>query len=199
MCGVRPDFTVRYGSFWLRPLARAFTCHLLNDPRCQVAFYTSMKSKNMRPIVQEFDRHFRRQEALGALADVSVGGSVITSHTSLFDTTIGIFDRPFNRKDPNGARSWDTVRDLTKIWSDPRASGYGPTNTIMIEATPHKARFFTENTIHTNEFTADAVMHHDDDTLGRLRQYLDEVAFTRMQTDASPDIRSILADTPFRT
>ena len=32
----KPDFVVRYNKFFIRPFAREFVCHLLNDPRCEV-------------------------------------------------------------------------------------------------------------------------------------------------------------------
>lgn len=28
-----------------------------------------------------------------------------------------IFDREFNKRDPKGAKRWDTMRDMAKLWS----------------------------------------------------------------------------------
>lgn len=47
------------------------------------------------------------------LAVVQVGGSVVTTHSSLEDGMVCIFDRDYNRPDPlPGAKEWDTIRDL---------------------------------------------------------------------------------------
>mgnify|MGYP002214449265 CR=1 FL=1 len=55
---------------WLRPGAREFVCHLLNDPRCTVAIYTSMKSHNMEDVVHAFDNHFEDLSRKGQFDDV---------------------------------------------------------------------------------------------------------------------------------
>ena len=33
---IKPDYSVRFTHFYVRPFAREIVCHLLNDPRCKV-------------------------------------------------------------------------------------------------------------------------------------------------------------------
>ena len=84
--GARPDFVVPTGrshsnAFFLGPLARELVCHLLNDPRCDVAIYTSMMAKNMKPVPEAFDpgRHFEILSHQGEFEPIKVGATVIDS------------------------------------------------------------------------------------------------------------------------
>lgn len=54
-----------------------------------------------------------------------------------------VYDRPFNSVDPQGANKWDTTRDLPLIWATPgrAGTGFGPSNTVMVDDTPRKMRF----------------------------------------------------------
>ena len=70
--GHRADWRVRFGKFWLRPHVREFIEHLLNDPRCDVAIYTSMKARNMSEIVHQWDQHFLDKQRRGELSDMIV-------------------------------------------------------------------------------------------------------------------------------
>ena len=75
-------------------------CALLNDPRCQVAVYTSINEKNVKPIIQSFDAHFKKMSDAGDFEPVTVCGSVITTASAIMDGSIGLFDRLYNSADP---------------------------------------------------------------------------------------------------
>ncbi len=71
--GRRPDFVVPTGrghsnGFFLRPFARKLVRRLLNDPRCDVAIYTSMVAKNVKPVAKNMfiglSRRFRAPDAV---------------------------------------------------------------------------------------------------------------------------------------
>ena len=66
-------------AFFLGPLARELVCHLLNDPRCDVAIYTSMIAKNMKPVAEAFDRHFEILSHQAEFEPIRVGATVIDS------------------------------------------------------------------------------------------------------------------------
>jgi hypothetical protein len=103
----RPDFDLPTGKyknfpcpFYIRPWARELMCALLNDPRCQVAVYTSINEKNVKPIIQSFDAHFKKMSDAGDFEPVTVCGSVITTASAIMDGSIGLFDRLYNSADP---------------------------------------------------------------------------------------------------
>lgn len=71
-----------------------------------------------------------------------------------------VYDRPFNARDPHGANSWDTTRDLPLIWSTPgrAGAGFGPANTVMVDDTPRKMRFMDAGLVVVPEFKAACVL-----------------------------------------
>jgi len=71
-----------------------------------------------------------------------------------------VYDRPFNARDPHGAKPWDTTRDLPLIWSTPgrAGSGFGARNTVMVDDTPRKMRFMDAGLVVVPEFTAVSVV-----------------------------------------
>jgi hypothetical protein len=58
-----------------------------------------------------------------------------------------------------GAKPWDTVRDLRRVWDDPRVrgAGFGPANTLMVEAEPRKVRDWRGNAVVIDEYTGGQV------------------------------------------
>ena len=63
--------------------------------------------------------------------------------------------RVTRRRPAQGAKEWDTVRDLGRVWADPRvrAGGFGPDNTLMVEAEERKARGCRGNAVLIEEYT----------------------------------------------
>jgi len=184
-----------FARFFIRPGARELICHLLNDPRCKVAIYTSMMQHNCAEIVEAFDRHFLDMSLAGHFDEVRVGSSVISSHSSVAQGIIRIFDRDYNSTDPEGENSWDTIRDFSKIFRDMQVQqmGFDISNTCLIEATPRKAKNVRANTIICPEYTKELAnsKNQNQRTLLALRTFIDEVLLTEMQS-SSATVASIL-------
>eukprot|EP00457_Paulinella_chromatophora_P006613 gb/GEZN01006632.1/.p1 GENE.gb/GEZN01006632.1/~~gb/GEZN01006632.1/.p1 ORF type:complete len:245 (-),score=18.94 gb/GEZN01006632.1/:675-1409(-) len=180
--------------YYLRPGAREFVCHLLNDPRCKVAIYTSIQSHNMRPVVKAFDDYFQKLSRQNKWDPVRVGKSVISSHSSLADGSLFLYDQKFNAFDPKGTHSWDTMRDLRLIWKHHSSKGFNANNTIMIEAERRKVRNWKENSIIPPEFTEEHVLRkrQDNNVLSQLRNYLDQIVFAQAQPPTSATVPQTL-------
>lgn len=71
-----------------------------------------------------------------------------------------VYDRPFNTRDPQGVNHWDTTRDLPLLWSTPgrAGTGFGPSNTVMVDDTPTKMRFMTAGLVVVPEFKEASVL-----------------------------------------
>ncbi|KAH8053153.1 hypothetical protein JL722_9820 [Aureococcus anophagefferens] len=115
-----------------------------SDParrRVVFAFYTSMREANAQPIARYLTK--------GKRADM--------------------YERKFNKDDASGENSWDTMRDLPKVWGTPAkaAHGFDETNTL---ATVRKG---------------------GDDALEYLAAYIDGLL------DHPDDIRTAVDDRPF--
>jgi hypothetical protein len=185
-----PDFEIRFGKMWVRPHASELLEKLLNDPRCRVGVYTSMKRRNMLEVVKGWDAYGNRQSAQRNTSHTA--SDIASIHSSLQLNMIDIFDRPYNKLDPEGENDWDTMRDLSLIWDLRRIKdmGFDKTNTVLIEADPSKARNFRDNAVLPKEFTARDV-GQGDNTLQALSVYLEDV-FAEMQ-QGETDVRDILA------
>lgn len=191
--GRRPDFTVGHGrafsGFFLRPGAREFVCHLLNDPRCEVAIYTSIRRYNMMPVIRGlftlavihgFDQYFQKLSNEGKFDPIRVGSSVVSMHSSLADGMLEVFDQSFNVPDPKGPKAWSTMRHLDLIWRHPKGRPFSESNTLIIEAELCKVRTCRENALLSAEYERKDVTSRDT-TLDQLKVFLDEVLLVEMQ------------------
>ena len=68
---------------------------------------------------------------------------------SSWDSTVGLYDRAYQKPDPDGDKNWDTMRDLDRVWAAERAAGrsVGRHNTLMIDDTYRKMREHPDNMI----------------------------------------------------
>ncbi len=191
-----PDYTVRFSNYWTRPGAAELACILLNDPRCVLGVYTSIKAINMRSVIQGFDNVFEKKSKEGRFEYTSVYGTTVTDYSSIHKSGTWIFDREFNIVDPTGSKAWDTIRDLNRIWKDRRVNeeGFDSTNTIIVDAEGRKVRNWMSNAIVIEEWKGPS--SKSDDVLMRLETYLDETVLTKMQQE-DRNIGDILRETPF--
>eukprot|EP00903_Cladosiphon_okamuranus_P020304 g18631.t2 len=187
--------------YYMRPGAGELVAAMHRHPRVRLAFYTSMRGVNALPAARFL------------MPDDCDGSDVAT--------TPEVYDRPFNARDPHGANSWDTTRDLPLIWSTPgrAGEGFGPSNTIMVDDTPRKMRFMDAGLVVVPEFTGAGVLEalgfggggegHEEEEEGveqaavaaasrqrevlpRLREYLG-----RLLEESGADVRPFIESNPF--
>ena len=116
--------------------------------RVVLAFYTSMREQNAKPI-----------------AKFLAGGK-----------SVDVYERAFNKPDPSGDNAWDTMRDLPKVWAataPAAARGFDATNTIVVDDTARKMRDFPRNVLVVPTYDEAAIARGDDDALDYLRAYVD--------------------------
>jgi len=138
----------RYPStYYLRPGVRDFIVKLINDPRCDIAIYTSIKKDNMNRVISSFDEYYRLQDRAGKLEEVVVyDGSSVSGHSSLADASIQTFDRDYNAPAPRFGKDWATKRDLSKIFSHRliKSRGFDCSNTVVLEVEADKMTDWTK-------------------------------------------------------
>jgi hypothetical protein len=142
-----PTFQHAGLNYYLRAGVVELVQMLRQHPRCTLAFYTSMRESNALPAV------------------LHITGGV----------RVEIYDRDYNKADTKGrkdAKSWDTMRDMDKIWSTRGRAGHGfdATSTLMVDDTDRKMRHAPRNLVRVPEFKEAA--HRDDGTMATLIEYL---------------------------
>jgi hypothetical protein len=141
----KPSFAHAGLQYYLRRGVVDLVASLRNHPHCELAFYTSMRESN----------------ALPAVLAITSGAHV------------EIYDREYNKADrEEGTESWDTMRDLTKIWTTEGKVGYGfgPHNTIMVDDSARKMRHAPRNLVQVPEFKH--AEHMRDGTMTALHAHL---------------------------
>ncbi len=146
---IAPCFTIRLKGqnmyYYMRPYAFEMLQALRQHPRCEVAFFTSMRKCNAVPAMH----------ALGM-------------------ENLDLYDRKFNVWDPMGENDYDTMRDLEKVWSTGSrvGSNYTADTTILIDNTFRKVRFYPDNAILVREYTEQDVRNGEDRDLIDLSTFL---------------------------
>jgi len=141
----KPSFAHAGLQYYLRRGVVDLVASLRSHPHCELAFYTSMRESN----------------ALPAVLAITSGAHV------------EIYDRDYNKADKEeGVESWDTMRDLAKIWSTEGKVGYGfgPHNTIMVDDSARKMRHAPRNLVQVPEFKH--AEHMRDGTMTALHAHL---------------------------
>ncbi len=137
--GIEPNFKMRVGgrdlSHYIRPYASEMLQELREHPRCEVAFYTSMRKSSALPVMRNLGMEI-----------------------------LDVYDRKFNIPDPSGECDYDTMRDLEKVWSTAGRVGSNHTadTTVLIDNTLRKVRCYRDNAVLIQEYTEQNV-HNDED------------------------------------
>jgi hypothetical protein len=105
---------------------------------------------------------------------------------------VGIFDREWNKKDPDGDNEWDTVRDMQKIWTYLKNKGVNDRNSILIENESRKIKEVKSNSILIQSIDPKELRTENRQILEGLSKYL--ISLTKYKTK---DIREILTKNPF--
>ena len=104
-----------------------------------------------------------------------------------------MYERKFNKDDASGENSWDTMRDLPKVWGTPAkaAHGFDETNTLVIDDTHRKMREYPSNVLVVPTYDEATVRKGGDDALEYLAAYIDALL------DHPDAIRTAVDDRPF--
>lgn len=146
----QPDAFSNRRFYYFREHAHQVVSTLTKSPQVAFAFYTSMTYRNAFPAAE------------------------------LLAPRSNIYDREFNTQEADEElqrNSWDTVRDLHKVWSAKFgvAKTEGPfdvTNTLMIDDSPRKMRFWPDNVVIVQEYGMEEVISGMDDALLQLQSWL---------------------------
>eukprot|EP00884_Botryococcus_braunii_P009305 jgi/Botrbrau1/18376/Bobra.0747s0002.1 len=161
----KADLYVRRKYFYKRLGIDALVKTLQSTGRFEICVYTSMMRHNV-------------EAGLNAILP------------GLRPSLARVFDRKYNKPDPNAVYEWDTIRDMEKIWRE--LPGFGPKKTILLDNEERKFKENPENGIVVPEFGPQEVIQRKQDTLDVLTRYLVELA------DESPDdVRDYLERYPF--
>ena len=168
--------------YYVRPGCLELVKALREQPGVRLAFYTSMQRRNAVPIIEH------------------LFGAGCLSGPAAF----GLYDRSYNVEDSSGANSWDTMRDLTRIWSEAGSVGHGfsELDTVMVDDTPRKMRHLPHNAVIVPEYDEAAVTRAAragapaDGVLPALLAYLERLLPRASATGC--DVRDLIRARPFR-
>jgi len=167
--GVPPLMYLRHKNYYPRLGIETFVQEVGKDGSFLIAIYTSVMRHNVMPFVQ----------------------AIFPGNRGIFK----IFDRDFNKADPNAVNEWDTVRDLKKIWAS--VAGFDETNTILMD---NEARKFSDtplNGIVVPEYGAAEVKAKRSNTLQTLQRYLLSMKEDPRFGTPSFDVRQYMKEFPF--
>jgi len=169
VAGVPPLLYLRHKNFYPRMGIDSFVKEVGREGDFLVAIYTSVMRHNVMPFVQ----------------------ALFPDERGIFK----IFDRNFNKEDPNAVNEWDTIRDLSKIWASVR--GFDATNTILIDNETRKFCETPRNGIVVPEYGAAEVKAKKSNTLQTLQRYLISMKTDPRFGTASFDVREYMEEFPF--
>lgn len=136
-----PDFKMRGHLHYFRPHYHTFLTTLLQHPRVNLAFYTSITQKNaVKLLFEVFESPYLKP----------FKGEVYA-----------LFDQAYNTKDPGEGRdSWATKRDLNKVFKNPKvqASGFSWHNTLLVDSDAVKVRDYPLNSLILEPYTLEHLL-----------------------------------------
>eukprot|EP00172_Hildenbrandia_rubra_P004091 Plantae.Rhodophyta-Hildenbrandia_rubra.ctg7603.p1 GENE.Plantae.Rhodophyta-Hildenbrandia_rubra.ctg7603~~Plantae.Rhodophyta-Hildenbrandia_rubra.ctg7603.p1 ORF type:complete len:276 (-),score=46.99 Plantae.Rhodophyta-Hildenbrandia_rubra.ctg7603:686-1513(-) len=97
-------------------------------------------------------------------------------------------DQKYHKKDPEGEAEWQKMRDLEKVWNDPRFRSFDITSTILVDSEKRTCRDTPKNVILVKKCVAEDIESGDDSVLMNLKNFL-----VKLVKDDPVDIRSYFA------
>lgn len=88
----------------------------------------------------------------------------------------GIFDREWNKKDPNAVKGWETVRDLPRVWKNLEDKNINSTNSILIENEQRKVEEYKSNALIVRTIDAAELHGGKTDVAKNVCKYLISIA-----------------------
>ena len=148
-----PDFTHAKLKYYIRSGAVDFVTWLAAVPEVRLAFYTSMRYTNAIPAIERLLGHS-------------------------WEDRVRLYDREYQKADPEGEEVWDTMRDLHKVWAN-EAEEYGHhfdgSNTLMLDDTMRKMREHPDNVVLVPTLDTSTILTETKDgaVLGTVRKYIE--------------------------
>lgn len=212
-----PDFVhdVTAIEYYLRPGAVEFIKFLLSHPQVHPGVLTSMRHDNALPAVLELEkRAFELIRSAGAggkeLEESSLGNQMVNlslqEKVPTLSSMMPMFcGGDFNVPDKNrGVKPWDSMRKLELVWEheyERLGQRFDGTNTLMIDDSLRKMRYYPLNVLQVSEYDEDAVQADDDDELVHLMKYmkflLEDLESTSGGKDQR-DVRHFVEATPWK-
>lgn len=150
---------------------------LLTHPKAVVAIYSSMVMESIKFCTE------------GMMASERL--------VPLKDRLSLCFDKRYNAKDSSKPKKTATMRDLKKVWEDPRCmAAFSEKNTIVIDNDHKKIRMHKENAIVVDSFAPEHLINCKPNN----RFYLNELGdyLRKLLDDYKGDIREQLKEEPFK-
>jgi hypothetical protein len=160
--GRKPDLYLRHKNYYFRSDAVSFLKKMSNH--YDVCIYTSIMKQNAEAAVNALDKDHKEYISK-------------------------IYDQSYNKQDPQGAKMWDTIRDMEKVYG---RSGFSKTNTILLDNEPRKFRETPRNGIVVPEYGRNEAKSNISNTLTRLGKYLILLAESNVT-----DVRQYMEETPY--
>ena len=173
-CQSHPDL-LGYKNVYFRTGYDDLLFSLLNHPRAIVGIYSSMVYSNIQFCVDGMLRNKKLEP--------------FKERFTL------IFDKQYNSFEATKEKAHSTIRDLEKIWADPRCSSFNETNTIVIDNDMRKVKKWKKNAIVVNSFAAEHLIERKPNNyfyLNELKNYLINVL-----DNYDGDVRKQLISQPF--
>jgi hypothetical protein len=111
---------------------------------------------------------------------------------------VKVFDRDYHKKDPEGAESWDTIRDMDKIFLEGNGM-FGFHNTVLLDNETRKIRDFLPNGILVGEYGLKEATNDQKDSLLPIQEYLLQMAAGyRKGENGFEDVRQWMEQNPLK-
>ena len=197
-------------AFAVRPGALSMLKTLLHGGCADVGFCTSMQPKNAKRAVRTLASHAGHTDK--ALARKLRTSPIFAGDAYHFRNDVGVPLLPLRVPD---LAPWRLLRDLSAVWSDPRANGHSAESTVLVDDTPGKCPLHAGSALIVASWDGPA---DDDDgcegnaeraasasqsvrELGRLASHLIDAAAAQAAPSAAaaPDVRAWLAAHPFES
>eukprot|EP00729_Bicosta_minor_P018779 gene18779-11104_t len=160
--------------YYIRSGAVEFVTWLAAVPEVRLAFYTSMRYTNAIPAIERLLGHS-------------------------WEDRVRLYDREYQKADPEGEEVWDTMRDLHKVWAN-EAEEYGNhfdgSNTLMLDDTMRKMREHPDNVVLVPTLDTSTILTETKDgaVLGTVRKYIEVPEYSRaMAVEADPAMNILAA------
>jgi len=105
-----------------------------------------------------------------------------------------VYDQSFCKKDPEGENKWDTIRDMTRIWT---TKSHSEKNTILVDNETRKVKECPRNAIIVTQYEAKEVEKKVAGSLNLLEAYLTTMALSSEFGNDDFDVRVYMEEHPF--
>ena len=202
--------------FVVRPGALPLLLDLTLCKHVDLGFCTSMQPKNARRAIKalvEAAEVAAEEAAAEAVAEAAAEAVVVRSLLRRALPQLALFaGDDFHFRNDVGLpllplrvpslAPWRLLRNLSRIWADPRAQGHTATSTVLVDDTPGKCPLSPSSVLIVETWCG---AHSDEGAcaasravLGRLTDYLLAASQAQAATGEAADVRAWLASHPFK-